>query len=259
VDTRTRILSAAADLLSHSSEADLSTRAVCEAAGVAAPALYRHFGDKEGLLSAVVDFGFEQFLASKRAAPVSDDPAEQIRLGWDNHIQFAVENPNYYRLMWSPGLSIPPAAAAEAHQTLLDVTKRAAAAGRLRMSAEAAAQVVMAACSGAALSTISRPEQYGDAAFSAHLREGVIAAVVAPAATRPRGQRARKAEQRSDLATAAATLLGQLSTQPVDTLTEAEQAVLTQWLKSLADAPPLRQEPGRASGPSTNTRKEPVP
>jgi len=260
VDTRTRILTAAAELLARSSEADLSTRAVCEAAGVAAPALYRQFGDKEGLLSAVVDVGFEQFLASKRAAPISDDPAEQIRAGWDNHVQFAIENPNYYRLMWSPGLATPPAAAAEAHQTLLDVMERAAAAGQLRMSAETAAQVVMAACSGAALSIISRPEQYGDGAFSARLREAVIVAVVAPLEAAPRKRRARESEATSDVATTAATLLGRLGTESTATLTEAEQALLAQWLKSLADAPRRPHEPGRPSRISitSSTRKDPA-
>jgi AcrR family transcriptional regulator len=256
VDTRARILRAAAELLAHSSEADLSTRAVCEAAGVGAPALYRQFGDKEGLLSAVVDFGFEQFLASKRAAPISDDPIKQIRTGWDNHIDFAIENPNYYRLMWSPGLAAPPAAAAEAHQTLLDVMERSAAAGRLRMSAEKAAQVVMAACSGAALSIISRPEQYGDSAFSAQLREAVIAAVVVTDYGSSRKQRARVSE-RSDIATAAATLLGRLANETSVALTDAEQAVLVQWLRSLADMPRLENESGRPSDTSPhNSRKE---
>ncbi len=56
--TRTRILEVAAALVRESPDGDISTRAGCEAAKVGAPALYRHFGDKEGLLSAVVDHGF---------------------------------------------------------------------------------------------------------------------------------------------------------------------------------------------------------
>ena len=49
------IIEAAADLLAQSPSGDISTRAVCEAAGVQQPALYRLFGDKEGLLAATVD------------------------------------------------------------------------------------------------------------------------------------------------------------------------------------------------------------
>src|SRR5207249_3342772 len=63
---RTRILEAASELLARSADADISTRAVCEAAGVTAPTLYHHFGDKEGLLAAVVDFGWAAFLEAKR-------------------------------------------------------------------------------------------------------------------------------------------------------------------------------------------------
>jgi hypothetical protein len=105
------------------------------------------------------------------------------------------------------------------------------------MSAEIAAQVVMAACSGAALSIISRPEQYSDGAFSRHLREAVIAAVTIPVETAPRGRRAEHRTATEDLATAAATLLSRVGAESIDTLTVAEQALLAQWLKTLADAP----------------------
>ena len=55
---KTRILEAASELLARSADADIS--------GVTAPTLYHHFGDKEGLLAAVVDFGWATFLESKR-------------------------------------------------------------------------------------------------------------------------------------------------------------------------------------------------
>ena len=119
MNARTRILEAAAELLENSAEADFSTRAVCEAAGVAAPALYRQFGDKEGLLSAVVDFGFDKYLASKRAARPSADPVADLRSGWDTHVAFALANRNVYRLMWSPVLAtLPDSAAASSIRVL---------------------------------------------------------------------------------------------------------------------------------------------
>lgn len=54
---------------------------MCEAAKVGAPALYRHFGDKEGLLSAVVDHGFEKYLATKRERGETTDAVEDLRRG----------------------------------------------------------------------------------------------------------------------------------------------------------------------------------
>src|SRR4051795_10540188 len=99
MDAREKILDAATKLLAEAPVADVSTRAVCEAAGVGAPMLYRLFGDKAGLLSAVVDRGFSQYLASKQSARPSADPVADIRAGWANHMRFALDNPHYYRLM----------------------------------------------------------------------------------------------------------------------------------------------------------------
>ncbi|MEV0401398.1 TetR/AcrR family transcriptional regulator [Actinoallomurus sp. NPDC050550] len=233
MNVRTRILEAAADLLSRSSEADFSTRAVCDAAGVGAPALYRQFGDKEGLLSAVVDFGFEQYLAGKRAARPSADPVQDLRDGWDNHVAFAVENPNYYRLMFSPGLSAPPAAVAEAHELLLAVLRRCAAAGRLRISPETAARMVMSANSGVALSLISRPAFYPDPDFSRRVRDAVIGAATVP------NDASTEGDPSADTTAAMAVALGaRLQEAPPDALTEEETALLRQWLRRLADASP---------------------
>ena len=119
-------------LLARSADADISTRAACEAAGVTAPTLYHHFGDKEGLLAAVVDFGWAAFLESKRtvAAVVHGHVADDIRAGWDNHIQFARENPNFYKLMWSPAICANSAAFREAFQMLYDRLELGASRGR---------------------------------------------------------------------------------------------------------------------------------
>ncbi|MGI5213596.1 TetR/AcrR family transcriptional regulator [Plantactinospora sp. CA-290183] len=232
MDTRTRILHAAADLLARSTEADVSTRAVCEAAGVGAPVLYRQFGDKEGLLSAVVDFGFEQYLAAKRAAKPSGDPLRDLRDGWDNHTAFALENPNFYRLMYSPGLSTPPAAAAEAHRMLLAVLERCAAAGRLRISPELAARMVMPANTGVALLLITRPAIYTDAReISTRVREAVLTAIIAPDG--PGGAR----EPDREIAVRAASLGALLRALPQSPLSAAETALLLEWLTRLANHP----------------------
>lgn len=233
VDAKTRILEAAAALLSSATEADISTRAVCEQAGVSAPALYRHFGDKEGLLSAVVDFGFEQYLASKRALAPGPDPVQDVRDGWDNHVSFAVNNPNYYTLMYSPVLTVPPAAAREAHELLLQVLGRVAEAGLLKVPVELAGQMVMSANAGVALSLITRRALYPDPTFSAGVREAVLAAVLhsRPDADPTHGSTGRHTER---LASTATTMRALLAKEPVAALTGPEAALLDQWLVRLA-------------------------
>jgi AcrR family transcriptional regulator len=237
VTVKTRILEAASELLAHSADADVSTRAACEAAGVTAPTLYHHFGDKEGLLAAVVDFGWAVFLESKRetAAVVHAHVADDIRAGWDNHLEFARENPNFYKLMWSPGVSADSAAFREAYQMLYDRLELGASRGQLRVSVETAARMVMSATTGAALSLISQSDLYGDPAFVTQLREAVIAAVTV-AAPSPTGKRAARDAGAPTMATAAATLQSRLAAEDTP-LTAPEKALLKQWLTTLADAP----------------------
>src|SRR5580704_15965287 len=182
---RTRILETAAGLLARSADADVSTRAICDAAGVTAPTLYHHFGDMEGLLAAVVDFGWATFLETKRAvaAVVHDHVADDVRAGWDNHLQFARENPSFYKLMWSPTVAANSRAVREAYQMLYDRLELGASRGQLRMSAQTASRVVLSATTGAALSLISQPDLYGDGSFATELREAVIAWITVPPGT----------------------------------------------------------------------------
>jgi AcrR family transcriptional regulator len=251
---RTRILETAAGLLAQSGDGDVSTRAICDAAGVTAPTLYHHFGDKDGLLAAVVDFGWAAFLETKRAvaAVVHDHVADDVRAGWDNHLEFARENPSFYKLMWSPMVAANSGAVREAYQMLYDRLELGAGRGQLRMSVEAASRIVLSATTGAALSVISQPDLYGDGTFATQLREAVIAWITVPqdAASKTRQpQRAGKVR----VASAAATLSSRLAAEDTP-LTGPEVALMQQWLTTLADAasaarsaPPRPQRHGKGS------------
>ena len=81
--SRQRIVEAAADLLAHEGREAVTTRAVAAAAGAQAPAIYRLFGDKDGLLDAVAQHGYATFLAAKHADARPQDPVEDLRAGWD--------------------------------------------------------------------------------------------------------------------------------------------------------------------------------
>ena len=228
MDAREKILEAATELLAGASAADVSTRAMCERAGVGAPMLYRLFGDKAGLLAAVVNRGFERYLASKRAARPGEDPVEDLRDGWDNHMRFALEHPSHYRLMYSPELTVPPAAAQEAHDLLHGILERCAAEGRLTVPPALATRMIMSANVGAALSTLTRPEQYTDGTFAERLRDAVLDSVTRPADTAVR-------DEGRQVSVAAATLAARLRADLPPTLTAAESALLQQWLEKLSD------------------------
>jgi AcrR family transcriptional regulator len=234
-----RIIEAAAALLAKSVDGDVSTRQICDAAGVTAPTLYHHFGDKESLLRAVVDFGWTDFLRSKRsvAVVVHDHVGDDIRAGWNNHVEFALKNPNFYRLMWAPGVAPNSVALAEAHRILYDRMKLGASRGQLRVSPAMAARIVMSATVGAALALITQPEHYTDDSFSQQLLEAVVGFVTVGAATNGQGRTRRAAPQSTSISSVAATLSSKLESEP-NPLTPAERQLLQQWLATLADTAP---------------------
>ncbi|MEV5508011.1 TetR/AcrR family transcriptional regulator [Streptomyces orinoci] len=227
---RDRILQAAAQLLAASGGAPVSTRAICEAAGVGAPTLYHHFGDKQGLFDAVVAHGFERYLAEKKATEPSGDPVEDLRRGWDTHVEYGRTHPAFYTLMYGSPRSGPPSAAAtEAHGALLQLCRRAAEAGRLRVPPELAARMVLAANTGVTLSLISAPD--ADAGqLSRHTRDAILDAITVRDAHRTRPEPAAPADHRS----AANALAGTLGDAPAPGLTARETGLLREWLDRIA-------------------------
>ena len=218
MSTRTVILEKAAELLAHSASGDISTRAVCDAAGITQPVLYRHFGDKDGLLAAVADHVWEQYLAGKRAAEHSADPLEDLRAGWDQHTQFALTHPHAYRLVFGSALAAEPAALAEAMALLGEIMGRLAAAGRLLVAPEEAARIVMAANSGVALGMILRPAEFAEG-ISEQVREATLRGIVAEASG-------------ADPVALAVRILRAGAGR--DAFTPAEAALLDEWLGRLA-------------------------
>jgi len=97
--TEDALLRAAEALLEREGPDGVTTRAVCGAANVKAPTLYHHFGDKNGLLDAVVAKDLQAFLKRKQASPETDDALKDLISGWENFIGYALERPQLFRLM----------------------------------------------------------------------------------------------------------------------------------------------------------------
>ncbi|WP_338692844.1 TetR/AcrR family transcriptional regulator [Streptomyces sp. Q6] len=187
-NNRVRIVAAAARLLADGGREAVSTRAVSSAAGVQAPTIYRLFGDKQGLLDAVAADGFERHLSRKADLAPTDDPVEDLRVGWDLNVQFGLDNPALYTLMYAdPRPGAESSAALAAREVLGAHIHRIAEAGRLRIDEPRAAQLVHAAGGGTTLALISAPEERRDLTVSHLAREAVIAAITtdAPSAHAP--------------------------------------------------------------------------
>lgn len=152
MDTRVSLLNAALKVLEEEGEAHFSTRAVCAIANVTAPTLYHHYGSADGLLSAVVAMVFAQFLQSKKAAVQSRNPVTALREGWDDYVRFAAARPRLYAAMMSrvlQGGEIP--AAEQAFALLINRIEAIAAAHRLALTVEAAADLIWASANTASM------------------------------------------------------------------------------------------------------------
>jgi AcrR family transcriptional regulator len=226
MNTRTLMLKAAEAQLQASPDRDISTRGVCEAVGVGAPVLYRLFGDKNGLLSAVVDRAFQRYLASKRAQALSDNPVDDLYTAWDAHIAFALKNQAVYRIAYAPALDEVPAGVEEARQLLLVRFARCAEDGRLNTSPDPAAQIMMAACIGVALSLITQPTIFSHPDLSDRVRDAVIGDLLVDATP------LRHADTLKSVALQMTALMG---TTPAP-LTGPEVSLMLQWLDAITAA-----------------------
>jgi AcrR family transcriptional regulator len=227
-DTRARIIDAAARLLQEQGPAAVTTRGVAEAAGVQAPAIYRLFGDKDGLLEAVAEYVMATQVSAKaeivQSALQDDvDPLADLRSGWQTQIDFGVANPALFRLFSDPERVLQSPAAQSGRRVLESRVHRVAASGRLRVSERRAVGLIQAAGVGTIQTLLATPPELRDAAladgmFEAVLRQilvdapgstgnGPIAAVVAFRAIAPR----------------------------LGALTEPERQLLTEWLDRVID------------------------
>jgi AcrR family transcriptional regulator len=220
--TRARIIGAAARLLQEHGPAAVTTRRVAEDAGVQAPTIYRLFGDKDGLLDAVAEYGFATFLASKHVDPDPADPIEDLREGWDLAVEFGLANPALFVLMYSEPNREHSAAFQAGLKILRGRIRRLAAGGWLRVEEDLAAGIIHATARGAVLTWLSMPEERRHPALLTALREAMVGAITTQ----------RPAMQDKGPAGAARALRALLPEQTA--LSDGEQHLLREWLDRIA-------------------------
>ena len=124
-DTRQKLVASARDLYLDQGLAGLSMRKVARAAGVSAPAIYRHFADKEALLTAVCEEGFELFASYLWRGLQGSTPRDRLRRTGQGYLDFGLEQAAYYRVMFmSPVEDLGFEAMPEAAQVKMSPTFR---------------------------------------------------------------------------------------------------------------------------------------
>ena len=221
-DTRTALVEVAAHLLREQGPGAVTTRAVAQAAGVQAPAIYRLFGDKDGLLDAVAEHVLATYVADKVLVRDDGDPITDLRAAWETHISFGLANAALIGLLIDPARPRSPAAAAGL-EVLQARVRRLAETGRLRVAERRAVQLIHAAGTGAVLALLSVPPSERDLGLPEAMFEAVMASILTDAPAPPED------------GVIAAAVSFRTVVPNLPNLSEVERALLAQWLDRAAD------------------------
>jgi AcrR family transcriptional regulator len=182
-DLRAACVRAALELLEEGGSAEVSLRAVARRVGVAASAPYRHYADRDALLSAVAAVGYRELaelLAAAHPAPSTPDDLAAVAVVY---VQFALRRPALFRVMFGEPCDRDSAeriAATEAISAYVAAIVRQAFPGA---DPDALATAVWALVHGLAFLHLDGKLDASDpAAVAARVTSAVHAVLTAPAA-----------------------------------------------------------------------------
>jgi AcrR family transcriptional regulator len=226
---RERILEAAQRLITTGGREAATTRAVAAAASVQAPAIYRLFGDKDGLIDATAEYAMAKYVASKSARPPHRNALEDLRIGWDEHVAFGLSQPGLFAIIsGDQRFETSPAAQAGA-DVLRKRIRRVAEQRLLRVGEERAVALMQAVCVGVIKRLLEQPESERDMGLSELAREAVLGAISGKSS----------APARTGVIGTALALKASLDT--VDSLSAGERLLLEELLTRIAEqTPPMR-------------------
>jgi AcrR family transcriptional regulator len=102
-DVRGRVLKAAVRLIDEGGLASLSMREVARAAGVSHQAPYHYFPDRESILAALAQEGFQILNQRLQSAAVPGTrPSECLGIAGRVYVEFACDHPSMFRVMFRP-------------------------------------------------------------------------------------------------------------------------------------------------------------
>jgi len=101
-DLRQALIEAAIELVAQKDITSLSLREIARRVGVSHAAPYRHFADKDALLAAVAEEGFQLLTHSLQQAvqQASAEPLKQLEASGITYVRYAFSHPSHYRVMF---------------------------------------------------------------------------------------------------------------------------------------------------------------
>lgn len=227
--THSKIVDAAAHLLREHGPAAVTTRRVAEHAGVQPPAIYRLFGDKDGLLEAVAEHVMADFASSKaavvEAASANNvDPLDDLHAGWQAQIAFGMANPDLFRLLSDPARLARSPAAQSGRRVLEARVRRIAATGRLRVSEERAIAMIQAAGVGVIQTLLATPPAHRDPDLGEAMYDAVLTQILTDTPAPP------------DDGKMAVAVTFRAIAPGLSMLSDAERQLLDDWLTRVVSA-----------------------
>jgi AcrR family transcriptional regulator len=131
-DLRAALISHGLRILADRDAESLSLREVARAAGVSATSVYRHFPDKDALMTALAREGLDRLAAAQQAAAdAAGGGKASFAATGRAYVRFALANPGLFRLIFAS----PPAGTAKdgEPEAMTMLRRNAAAAGGGRM------------------------------------------------------------------------------------------------------------------------------
>jgi AcrR family transcriptional regulator len=155
-----------------------SMRTLVRECGYTAPTIYHYFGDKQGLLDALLEERFAQLLARVERVEQTGDPIADLKRMAEAFLGFTRRNLDFYRLILTGanGRDRTPRSAEAAREIMERPLRQLVRDGRLRTSSgETAGQALWALLHGLNTLQLSRPDfpwasDLFDVAFDALLR-----------------------------------------------------------------------------------------
>src|SRR5215469_14967158 len=99
-DTAKRIAVAARRLLDKEGAEAVTMRRVAQAVGITAMAIYRHYPDREALLNALADEGFQELAAWLKEQRLRGDIEQRLHKMGDLYLEHALAHPKLFELMF---------------------------------------------------------------------------------------------------------------------------------------------------------------
>lgn len=161
-EARRTILDATEALMLEHNGSDFSIRALGRRAGYSAPTVYHHFGDKDGLIDALLEERVSRLADQLEGIEPSGDAQADLRAMLLAYLEYSTEHPTFTRLMWTlsrKGESRMPAAMDRVRSAIETATERFGESGRLgRFDPDSAGRMLWALAYGLVSLRLTQPD-----------------------------------------------------------------------------------------------------